>query len=482
MKTMNSRSFGRGALMFALLAAAAVALVLAGCQIGAAAPGVPGFAKGVITAKGSIWVNGIEYDTTSASITVNDTGSHPDSDLKVGMVVSVKGSIDTASGRGTAAEVQFAANLEGPIDAASINVAASSFTVFGQLIVADGTTVYDGVSGFSGLTVGDRVEVSGTADSVSHSIKAARIEKKVSSDDYELKGIVSNVSAGSFTLTPEHAAAGIIVNFTGTLAGGIVNGSFVEVKFVTFSSPLTVTADHIRLLEKLQASDKERVEASGVVSNFVTGASVSTFTVDGIDVSADNSLLSGVSDGVKVEVKGTMQGSVLVAEIVKVERESNVGLLGDVAAVDVVGTTLTVNGVKLAVNSKTIFRDEGSATPVASFGLSDMLAGDHVSVAGYTDASASPALGVATRVVRLSTLPKTVLAGPVSAKASGSLTILGVAVNTTGAAFKDASETTVTESAFLAAITLNATQVGAIGTSGGATFTATKAQIGEDGN
>jgi hypothetical protein len=482
MKRTKVMNVGRGALRFALLATAAAFLVLAGCQIGAPAPGVPGFAKGVITAKGSIWVNGIEYDTTSASITVNDTGSHPDSDLKVGMVVSVKGSIDAASGKGTAAEVQFAANLEGPIDAASINVAASSFTVFGQLVVADGTTVYEGVAGFSGLTVGDRVEVSGTADSVSHSIKAARIEKKVSSDDYELKGVVSNVTASSLTLTPEHAAAGITVNFTGTLASGIVNGSFVEVKFPSFASPLTVTADHIKLLEKLQASDKERVEASGVVSSFASGAGASTFTVDGIDVSADNALLSGVSDGVKVEVKGTMQGSVLVAESVKVERESNIGLLGDVTAVDVVGKTLTVNGVKLAVDSKTIFRDEGTATPVASFGLSDVLVGDHVGAAGYTDASASPALGVATRVMRLPALPMTVLAGPVSAKATGSLTILGVAVNTTGAAFKDANEATVTESAFLAAITLDTTLVGAIGTSSGATFTATKAQIGEDGN
>jgi hypothetical protein len=44
-----------------MLVLSVVVLAVAGCALGAGtAQGVPGFAKGVITAKGSIFVNGVE--------------------------------------------------------------------------------------------------------------------------------------------------------------------------------------------------------------------------------------------------------------------------------------------------------------------------------------------------------------------------------------------------------------------------------------
>jgi hypothetical protein len=53
------------------------------------------------------------------------------------MVVEVKGTIDSATGKGTATEVQYDANLEGPIDTGSIDAATQSFTVFGQAITTN---------------------------------------------------------------------------------------------------------------------------------------------------------------------------------------------------------------------------------------------------------------------------------------------------------------------------------------------------------
>ena len=453
-------------------------LVVAGCALGAGpAQGTTGYAKGVITAKGSIWVNGVEYDTRSASITMDDTGSHPDSDLKVGMVVEVKGTIDNATGKGTATEVQYDANLEGPI--ATIDATTQSFTVFGQTIVTDATTVYDGVSGFSALAVGNRVEVSGTADTTNHVIKAARIELK-STVTNEIKGIVSGLATTSFTLTPRHAAMGITVNFTGTLAAGIVNGSFVEVKFATYSNPISTTADQVKLLKDLEPSDKDRAEVHGVVSNFASGAGSSTFTVDGVNVSANNSLLpSNFANGVEVEVKGTMSSGVLIAQSVHVDQESNLLLGGTVSAVDAGAGTVTVNGVTLATNASTIFVDRSSGMPVSSFSLASIKVGDYIGACGYTDSSVSPSVGVATRIIRLAPLPGALIAGPVSAAATTSLTILGINVDITSATFRDASGNTVTAAVFVGLITPGTTLAGAIGTWNGTVFTATAAKIGE---
>jgi hypothetical protein len=463
-----------------MLVLSVAVLAIAGCALGGAgpAPGVPGFAKGVIAAKGSIFVNGVEYDTRSAAITMDGTGTHPDSDLKVGMVVDVKGTIDSATGKGTAAEVQYDANLEGPIDSGSIDPVAQSFTVFGQKVVADATTVYEGVSGFSGLAQGDRVEVSGTADSINHVIKAARIEKKSTAGDFEIKGVVSGLAAGTFTLTPRHASSGITVNFTGTLDPAIANGSFVEVKFAAFGNPLSTTAGQVKLLKELKASDRDRAEVEGVVSNFTSGGGSATFTVDGVSVGANSSLATGVSNGVKTEVKGTMSAGVLLAQSVRVERESNLLLRGTVSAVNAGAGTVTLNGVTLAVISTTVFRDRTSLAP-ASFGLANVTVGDYIGACGYTDSSLSPAVGVAARIERLAPLSQALLAGPVSAAATNGLTILGISVNTSGAAFRDSNGISVTQTAFLAMIATGTTLAGVIGTSSGATFTATIAQIGE---
>jgi len=463
-----------------MLVLATVVLAVAGCALGGArpAPGVPGFAKGVITAKSSIFVNGVEYDTRSATITMDDTGTRPDSDLKVGMVVEVKGTIESGTGKGTATEVRYDANLEGPIDTGSIDPVAQSFTVFGQRVVADATTVYEGVSGFSGLAQGDRVEVSGSADTISHLIKAARIEKKNTAGNFEIKGVVSGLAAGTFTLTPRHAATGITVAFTGTLDPAIANGAFVEVKFAVFGNPLSTTADQIKLLKELKATDKDRAEVEGVVGNFASGGGSATFMVDGVNVSAGSSLVSGVSNGVKVEVKGTMSGGVLNAQSVRVERESNLLLGGTVSAVNAGAGTITLNGVTLAVTSTTVFRDRTSLTP-ASFSLANIMVGDYIGLCGYTDSSASPGVGFATRIERLTAQPQALLAGSVSAAANNSLTILGISVNTSSAAFRDADGNSVTQTAFLALITVGTTLAGVIGTSSGAAFTATIAQIGE---
>jgi len=322
------------------------------------------------------------------------------------------------------------------------------------------------------------VEVSGTADTTNHLIKAARIEKKSTAGNFEIKGVVSGLAAGTFTLTPRHASSGITVNFTGTLDPAIANGSFVEVKFAAFGNPLSTTANQIKLLKELKASDKDRAEVDGVVSNFVSGGGSATFTVDGINVSADSSLLSGVANGVKVEVKGTMSGGVLVAQSVRVDREANLLLGGTVSAVNAGAGTVTLNGVTLAVTGTTVYRDRTALTPV-SFSLANIVVGDYVGACGYTDSTVSPAVGVATRIERLAPLPQALLAGPVSAAATNSLTILGIAVDTSAAAFRDSNGSSVTQTAFLALITPGTTLAGVIGTSSGAAFAAAIAQIGE---
>ena len=83
---------------------------------GDAVAGISGSGKaiGVITQFGSIFVNGVEYDTTEAVIIVNGAVATED-DLGVGMVVFIQGTVNEDGVTGVAEVVIVDDNLKGPI-------------------------------------------------------------------------------------------------------------------------------------------------------------------------------------------------------------------------------------------------------------------------------------------------------------------------------------------------------------------------------
>ena len=68
--------------------------------------GRTGIAIGPISTFGSVIVNGVRYDTSSATFSVNGLSGSQD-DLRVGQVITVSGSIDDNGVDGNADEVNF---------------------------------------------------------------------------------------------------------------------------------------------------------------------------------------------------------------------------------------------------------------------------------------------------------------------------------------------------------------------------------------
>ena len=120
------------------------ALTLAGCGGGGggvAGGGVGGggtgsLSVGPISGIGSIIVNGVRFDDSIARVLDEDGGSHDRSELKLGMMVRVKGkavsrTADTASA--DADEISFSSALLGPID--SIDATSNkTLVVLGQKV------------------------------------------------------------------------------------------------------------------------------------------------------------------------------------------------------------------------------------------------------------------------------------------------------------------------------------------------------------
>lgn len=304
----------------------ALTLILTACGGSSGSSGgtsATGANKGVITALGSIFVNGIEYSTTGSSVS-DDGLSGTESGLRVGMVVTVKGTQSDAL-HGAALSVDYRDNLEGPVDVAP-DLINNRFQALGQTIavnttaatVAAGKTVFHNFNSLADLTAGTVVEVSGLPDA-NGIIQATYIESNgvlQAGAGIEVKGTIAslNTTAKTFNigaLTIDYTTA----NLSDLPAGGIADGLFVEVKgtgagYTMGAQPVLVATKVENEIEEVSGIEGKDMSVEGYTKGF-TGAP--TFEVSGQPVNTGSLSLAGIANNVKVEVEGYLQNGVLVA-------------------------------------------------------------------------------------------------------------------------------------------------------------------------
>jgi|TARA_B100002003_G_scaffold200358_1_gene191646 hypothetical protein len=184
---------------------------------------------GVISALGSIRVNGVIYDTANATVTVNGH-SGVVSDLRLGHIVTLAGEINADGSTGTATTIHQNASIIGPVD--SIDSAGSRLVVMGQMVLVDQTTLFDASidpDSFDGLQVGTPVQISGFAQATGE-IRATLIEPAAPATMHQIAGIVSALDQvnGLFKINR------LMVNYDDAqsiqLPALLQDGSFVMVK------------------------------------------------------------------------------------------------------------------------------------------------------------------------------------------------------------------------------------------------------------
>ena len=436
-----------------------------GSSAGPTPPAAAQFVTGTITAQspGTIQVNNLQLSTAKATVLIEKT-QQPASELKPGMVVRVKAHHDGHTGE--ALEVSFEDAVKGKVGA----VGSSTLSVGGQTVRVDDSTEFeDNTARLGGIHPEDRVRVSGVPDSRG-GIRATRIEKSQAGqgDSFELKGLVSGLTATGFTLklTPDAGAADTYtVNLLGgaTLPAGLADGAFVEVRSLKpVQAGNVIEASSISLEDDSPGETGSETEVEGLV----TAATGSTqFTVAGVTVttSAETVWNGGLPEdlvvGVKVEVEGVLGASSLAAS--KVSFRANVRLQGAVTA-PLAGSdgtgTLLVNGVLVRVDALTEQR----------VALSSLVAGQFVQVRGTLGRD-----GLSIVATRLETTndDRPMLQGVVTAKdpASRTLTVLGKTVvagqaNVSGHSSQSGVEgPTMTTDAFFSAVVVGETVVQARG-------------------
>ncbi|HFE39300.1 MAG TPA: hypothetical protein ENK06_12950 [Gammaproteobacteria bacterium] len=356
---------------------------------------------GTITRFGSVFVNGVEYEINdNTSIILNGQTGSTASQLQVGMVVTLVGSVNTDGVTGAASSITFDDNVRGTV---TENTLASNnqLKVLGQVVVVDDfDTVFESsvpaIKKLADIQVNNVVEVSGyTAGD--GTIYATRIEVKQQSrsdgEEVELKGLVSSVTESTFIIgdmtivyDPE-----VLKDFAGS---ELANGDYVEVKSVASVSPNQLVASEIELKNPHSAitarGSNEKIEVEGVVSSDLQN---SQFAINGqlVLVSEATQFENGgrttdIVVGKKVKVTGRLNADKqIVASEVEIKQEEKTKVAGLIEDINNLTKTISVLTQEISISNATTLIDDREERRF--FNFSHLLIGDYVEISYYVDSN-----------------------------------------------------------------------------------------------
>ena len=470
-------------------------------------------ASGTIIGFGSVIVNGIEFSRKSGladdrvNLRFENNTSAGENNLRIGMNVTIKGTINNATGKGEYESIEFQPELRGPLDVGGIDTSTNTLTVMGRKVQVAGNTSFDsGISSLSDINQAGNnpeLEISGNLDTSTGVLNATRIARKaldfnaLADKSVQIKGkiasssVVSGANSGSFTIgstTINFSAAALGSN---TAGADLATGTVVEVKGVLNGS--VITASRIEKKNAVDAGVNDTVKLKGTANGSVVN---NTFTINGpngaitINTAAATFQKGGaaataaiVAPGTTLEVEGILRadGSVAATKVY-LEVEKTVMVEGNAAAGAFNSTTktLTLNGVPVIIGASTRLLDKDGLAldPV------NIAAGDHLQVSGVIDSTTGKVN--ASQVQRTKGSNLTFIQGPVTAidTTAKTLTLIGiikVTTDTTTAAFDNRTGTSTPITApfpFLTSITTDGfTVVKVKGTVTGTTLSASELEF-----
>ena len=446
----------------------ALALTAAGCGGGTGGTGVssggsPAVSMGVM-AKGSVIVNGVHFDDSTANIRIDDTPKLP-IDLKDGMVVKVRGMVSDDGINGTAQQVEVEKEVRGTVQSTNPGGVPPSFMVIGQTVLVDDLTKFGGFItpptspsiAVGALTTASIVEVHGLRDTGGN-IRASRVElltPNLLGD--ELMGFVTGTpTPTTFVLT--NGTVNVNVSYTvsaiSPVGSPLTNGARVEVHGTFAAGVFNATLVELEDLEDVQFQHAEGEDFS--VEGMVSGCAVNpctTFVVKSqavqtnVNTRFENGLAADLANNVQVEAEGhVFNGTTLIAEKIQFKR-TRVILIGTATAV----TGTIVNGTG-NTGSITVLGNTVQITALTEVVTNNNITTERVEVRGYVDSS-----GIIV-AERLDDTPsgnanRVTIQARVTGENLNILTLLGINADVTGATFLNASEQTITRDVFLSAVT-----------------------------
>jgi Domain of unknown function (DUF5666) len=376
--THGGHGLGRREWLLGVLAA------VGGCGVSSGGTGVgapiSSYVVGTITGFGSVIVNGVRYDESSATITSDDGRALAAAELKLGMRTTLTASAITTGSDGVsraeASSIEVRSDIVGPVESIDGLI---GLVVLGQTVEVVASTVFDErmTTGLSALVVGDVVEIHAVFDAARRIYVATRIERVTGVAVYKLRGVIDAVSIADRTLRIGAAVVDWSAVAPSNPSMALAPGGVVRVTLATTRNAAVWRATSLSVIQPMLA-DREHVEVEGRVTAFT---SASRFEIEGLPVDASTAAFpngsAAVVLGAKLEVEGSVRGGVIVAQVVSAERDDNGSgdfeLHGVIESADAAARSFVVRGITVIWTAATRFDSSTAA---------DIIAGRRVEVRG----------------------------------------------------------------------------------------------------
>jgi hypothetical protein len=405
-------------------------------------------AVGEITAFGSIFVNGVEFETDKAEIWMDGVRQSDQASLRLGMVVEVEGSVNKDGKTGEAKKVFFNQFVVGPISGIeTLSQSHKRLTVLGQKILVDSNTSFDGVA-FASLSVGQVLKVSGFDDGLGGwtATWLQKLSDAVTNDtEIRITGAITAVDANERVVRVNDDVKIDITeaDVRGLDPSGPRVGDRVEVRGRIRSGHDKMAASHVQARYPTQTTASAAViRLEGVVTDF---EDESRFVVAGrrIDASLPAMITGNVSElgeGSRVRVSGSLRhdGVLTADELFILPGIARVRLLAPLTSIEKrpEGTQLNVMGNVVTINANTKLGYGLSAPGQAGLITDALRVGDWVEINGSFGGNGITAYFLE----RKPGGEKAMLQGAVQQVMGDEITVLGVAIDTTNASLQTGPE------------------------------------------
>ena len=276
--------------------------------------------KGSISAFGSIFVNGTEFDTSNAAIFINgvEIGIGDEAvreNLDIGRVITVEGIRNEDPNTAVADRVIYSNNVKGPVEnIVEVGTLTKEIFVLGQTVRINAAAFFKGTT-FDTIAENDVVEVSGLYDDTG--VIYASFVGRTEGLEVEVTGFMTNLDTAAMSfdindLTVDYSSA----DTSGLPNGQPAEGLFVEVEGLLDETDELLAASKIEPADELDVDDADEVEITGFVTDLI---SAFDFTVGNQPVQTDTNTLfvdgtsADIAVGRKLEAEGALAGGILFA-------------------------------------------------------------------------------------------------------------------------------------------------------------------------
>ena len=276
-----------------------------------------------MTSFGSIVVNGIHFDQTTATVTDGEGQQLLPADIKLGMVVELTGATVERIGardQAQAKDIRLVPALVGPVE----QIGSDTLVVMGQTVQVNNETHLDEglAQGLASLHADDLVTIYSFHDAQHDVFVATRIERRsgVAPDHYVVHGVIQD-------LDPANGRCRIgqqtIAYQWGTDVVGLVNGRVATASLATSlyipaaadGSAPAVWQGKVMTLDQPSVSDRDQASVDGVVTSLSLDAA-GVIAVNGLPVDTRQmrcDVCGGLNVGDRVQVEGRLVNKVIVA-------------------------------------------------------------------------------------------------------------------------------------------------------------------------